>query len=332
MVWFIDEVADQADMRGAQNLLNLPLSSTGEDGAKIARGTADGVGRSASVLGSFVLASTAPPEMRPQHLARVALVELLAPETGADHLEEIEGLIEYCRRHGAKLWGRAMAGFNRYQSALVTFREALGRSGCAPRQMDQMGAILAGWWALVEDVAPTEREAINAVAAVTDFVSRADEIAEQTDGRQVAQHLASSRLEGDRSSEKWPAAEICMRVWETKSDPETGEAVESFDPTWHERAGRNGLRVIRADDTASRFGRPPAPRGGPGDGVWIAFGAVPIKAVFEGTAWGGQRYRYLLRGLPSAKESAGPMRIGHVTARAVWLSRADVLGEDAAQQ
>ncbi|MEJ0020708.1 MAG: ATP-binding protein [Acetobacteraceae bacterium] len=326
---FIDEASDQQDQRGAQTLLNLTLASTGDEGAKVARGTADGAGRSSSVLGSFIMASVAPPEMQPQHWARVVLVDLISPEAGEDHLAQMDALIAYCREQGPALWRRAIVGFKRYHLALAVFRDALGRTGCAPRQMDQLGAILAGWWILTDDGVPDDREAINGVAAIADFRQSADEIANLGAGRQVAEHLATSRLEGDRSSEKWPVAEMCLRVWETRTDPESGERIGDLDNSWQDRLGRNGMRAVRADQLVDRRSGRQVARGGPGDGLWIAYRSAPVLKLFAETGWAGQRWRFLLRGLPSVKEAASSVRIGDINVRcAVWISRADLTGEE----
>ena len=107
---FVDEASDQADQRGAQTLLSLITAATGGEGAKIVRGTADGKGRSTLVVGAVIMASVAPPDMQPQHLARVALVELLAPEQYAGHRTEMEELIEQCRAQSPAIWGRMLAG------------------------------------------------------------------------------------------------------------------------------------------------------------------------------------------------------------------------------
>jgi hypothetical protein len=220
--------------------------------------------------------------------------------------------------------------YKRYQLALASFREALGRAGYAPRQMDQFGAILSGWHILIDDGVPDDRQALNGVVALVDFISRADEIASQTAGRQVAEHLATSRLEGDRSSEKWPVAELCERVWETKTDPGSGQPMESFDNTWVDRLGRNGMRAIRAAQVLDRRTGKPVPRGCPGDGLWIAYRAAPIIAIFEGTLWAGQRWRHLLRSLPSVCDAPGSVCIGSMVLRtAIWISRTDLLGEEA---
>ena len=131
---FIDEASDQADQRGAQTLLGITLAASGDEGGKVARGTGDGKGRTLDVVGSIIMASVTPPEMQPQHLARIALVELVAPDGGADHLADMDALIAWARGHGPAIWGRALAGYKRYQLSLARFRDALSRAQCAPRQ------------------------------------------------------------------------------------------------------------------------------------------------------------------------------------------------------
>jgi hypothetical protein len=270
--------------------------------------------------------------MQPQHFARVALVELRAPERGEDHRAEMERLIAECHDQSPAIWGRMLAGHKRYAQALVAFRDALGRIGCPPRQMDQHGAILAGHWTLCHDGVPDEREALNHVAAIRDFVQDAGEVAEQSAGRLVAEHLASYRLRLDRSTEEEPTAELAARAWESRQDPEAGEQLEpsAMADSAQKDLGRHGMRAIRADETVIRFGRPPPQRGGPGDGLWIDYRSAPVVKIFEGTVWAGQRFRYLLRSLPSARELPGGcyVKIGHRTVRkAIWISRADLLGE-----
>ena len=322
---FIDEASDQADQRGAQNLLGLITASAGGEGAKIARGTGDGRGRSAEVIGAVIMASVAPPDMLPQHLARIAMLELQVPSAGEDHRAAMDALNAYCHEHAPAIWARVLIGYKRYVLALAAFRDALGRIGCAPRQMDQLGAILAGFWVLTEDGVPGDREALNLVAAVREHVQDATEIAQHSAGRQVADHLATSRLEGDRSSEKWPVAEMCVSVWEAATDPETGLRVNPV--IWRERLGRNGLCAVRADEIRHPNGQHVV-RGGDGDGVWIAYNAVPVVKLFENTPFSGQRFRHPLLTLPSACKARRQVTIGHKpTLAAIWLSRADLLGE-----
>ena len=329
---FVDEASDQADQRGAQNLLSLITAATGGEGSKVARGTSDGKGRTTQVIGAVIMASIAPPEMQPQHVARVSVIELQAPESGEDHRAEMDLLIQFCQEHRSAILGRVLAGHKRFLLALDMFRDALARIGCASRQMDQFGAILAGYWTLCHDGVPDDREALNLVAAIRDFVQDAGEVAEQSAGRLVVEHLASYRLRRDHSTEEWPTAELAVRAWESRQDPELGEQLDPgvVAESAQRDLGRNGMRALRADETNGRFGRPPPQRGGSGDGVWIAYTSAPVVKIFDGTVWAGQRCRYLLRSLPSARElPAGCfIKIGDRTVRkAIWISRADLLGE-----
>jgi hypothetical protein len=261
----------------------------------------------------------------------VALVELLSPEQGEDHRAEMEALIEECRARSPAIWGRMLVGHKRYGQALTAFREALARIGCPPRQMDQHGAILAGHWTLCHDGVPDEREALNHVAAIRDFVSDAREVAEESSGGQVVEHLASYRLRLNGSTEEVPTAELAALVWENRRDPESGEtlAASAMAEGAQKDLNRHGMRAIRADETG-RFGRPPPQRGGPGDGLWIDYRSQPVAEIFEGTPWAGQRFRYPLRSLPSARELPVGcfIKIGRRAVRkALWISRADLLGD-----
>jgi hypothetical protein len=128
MASFVDEASDQADQRGAMNLLNLITAATGGEGSKIARGTSDGKGRTTQVVGAVIMASVAPREMRPQQLARVSLVELLASESGEDHRADMDALIQCCQAHRSAILGRILAGYKNYLLALDTFRDTLARA------------------------------------------------------------------------------------------------------------------------------------------------------------------------------------------------------------
>jgi hypothetical protein len=326
---FVDEASDQVDQRGAQNLLTLITAATGGEGSKVARGTGDGKGRTTQVVGAVIMASIAPPDMQPQHLARIGLVELQAPDAGDDHRAEMDALIAFCREQAAAIWGRILAGHKRYVLALSAFRASLARIGCPPRQMDQHGAILAGHWVLCHDDVPDDREALNHVAAVRDFVLDAGEVAEQSAGRRVAEYLARAKLRKVQSIEEFPVAELALRAWQTSYDIETGDRIDSADADHHrDILARNGFRAVREDETADRNHRD-IPRGGTGDGLWIAYHAPEVVKIFANTDWPGQRWRHLLRSLPGVALATRKVRVGASnTPAAIWLPRAILLSED----
>ena len=271
------------------------------------------------------MASVAPPDMQPQHHARLALIELRAPAAGDDHRGEMDRLIAFAKSHAPAIWSRVLSGFKRYVLALAAYREALGRAGCAPRQMDQLGAILAGWWILTEDDVPADREALNGVAAISEFVLRAEEVSGRSRARLVAEHLAASKLRRDRSTEEVPIAEMLVRAWQVPWDSKTGEEIVSPEiEGWHRDLERNGIRAIRASDVLDR-GRL-IPRGGPGDGLWIYTNSNILNKLFDGSQWSGQRWMYALQDLPSVIRAPNKVRIGQLNPRAViWISREDFL-------
>jgi hypothetical protein len=182
-------------------------------------------------------------------------------------------------------------------------------AGCAPRQMDTLGAVLAGWWVLTRDGVPDYREALDGVAAIADFLQRADEVAAQSSGRRVIEHLRGWRIEKDHTTNKFPAGELAASAWSIQRDPETGEPMYSPDAsTSAENLARHGMRIVRADQLRSRNGRPVA-RGGAGDGLWVAYDAPPIKQIFEKTEWGA-RFRYYLEELPGVVHATAKVRVG----------------------
>ena len=162
--------------------------------------------------------------------------------------------------------------------------------------MDQLGAILSGWWIMTDDGVPTAAEALAGVVAISEFVTTAAEVADQSAGRLVVEHFARSRLEGDRSSEKWPVAELALRAWRTAQDPDTGEplAAGAEQQSWQEKLKSHGIRAVCAYEVRDARGNM-VPRGGPGEvSGWHTLDP-PVVKMFEGTAWAGQKWRFLLR-------------------------------------
>ena len=54
-----------------------------------------------------------------------------------------------------------------------------------------------------------------------------------------------------------------------------------------------------------------------------------LTKLFDHSPWPGQRWAHVLRGLPTVIHAARKIRIGAANVRAaIWISRADLLGED----
>lgn len=317
---FIDEAGDRIDQRGAQTLLDLVLSASSNEGTRGLRGTMDGKGRSFSALCNAIYACVNPPDMQAQHRDRFTTVDLKKPSAGDDGRVQMEAAIEWAKGHGPALWGRAIEGWGRWLAARDTYRNALMRAGCASREMDQVGAILATWWVLVEDGVPSEAQALDGVGAINAFVRSAAEVAQQDGPRRMLQHLASVTIQRDRSTDLEQVGVLVRTAFgaDTNADAE---------PT-RRLLARVGIRVIRASDKEDTRRRP-IPRGAPGDGLWFGRSVSGFRDLFKNTAWDGDRWSYEMQRHPTAALSAPRnINIGGVSGPAIWISRSDWEADD----
>lgn len=312
---FIDEAGDRVDQRGAQTLLDLVLSAASNEGTKLWRGTADGKGRSAQVLCNVIMATVNPPDMGGGVRDRFTIVDMVKPGAGEDHRAQMEAAIAWAKTRASALWGRALAAWDRWLLARDRFREALARAQCAAREMDQLGAILATWWVLVEDGVPSDAQALDGVGAIGDFVRGAEQVAREDGPRRMLQHLAGSEIQLDRSTDRDLLGHLVERAFATDPNDNPDGARRTL--------GRYGIRVILASDEKDRQGRP-IPRAGQGDGLWFGRAMPTLRGLFANTVWDGERWTYEMLRLESARKSGKNVRIGNVPpAPAIWLSRAD---------
>ena len=325
---FIDEASDRVDQQAASALMDIVLSASGGDGTKGFRGTVDGRGRDFAIAGSFIFSSIATPELGPQHMARITVIDLEKPVAGEDNRDAHEALEVAARALGPAVWGRMLSSFERYGRSMAVFREQLRVAGCLPREMDHFGSMLAGWFVLTHDGDPTERHARTGVAAIDAYLRRAADVASEDAPRLVVQHLMSVQVALSRSTDREQVGhlmEIALRpprsslaaFEDNGRDPEAAAAVLK----------RYGLRVIREDEPSDGRNRPP-PRGGHGAGVWIATTHAGIAELFRGTRYEGSRWLIELKRFESAVELK-PVRIGAYAGGAVWLSVRDIYPDDA---
>lgn len=312
---FIDEASDREDQRGARMLLDLVLTASGAEGTHGYRGGADGKVRKIELAGAVIMASVAPPVMQPQHQGRFTLIELQPPVEGEDYADEHKALAARMRALGPSLWGRALASFERYQAARRMFRIALGVRGCAPREMDQLGSLLAGWWMLTEEGVPDDRAAREGVSALDCFVRLRDDVREDDAPRRMMRYLLGSTVQIDRSTDREQVGQLIETVLrlDGRIEPESCRRVLAI----------YGIRVIRADEAPDRRGRP-APRAASGFGVWFSLGAPELGRLFAGSAFEGDRWKYEMRRLESARQ-AKSVRIGTIATVSIWVS-AEELG------
>jgi hypothetical protein len=309
---FLDEASDR-EGDGVKNLLDVVLSASSGEGTRLHRGTADGAGRSVEVCASVIMASVSPPAMLPQHRSRFALIELTKPESGVDHRAQMQSLTKRAKQAAPALFARALQNLRLYRLALERFRAALGRAGCVAREMDQLGAILAGWWMLVENEPPNDAQASVTVKAIANFIRGAEIMDEEDAPNQVLSILLSRVVNLDRSTDQDSIARLIEHALSTESETDSmRQAALRVLERW-------GMRVVRQSDETDRRGFP-VPRLGAGDGIWINPRVEGLKTVFNGTPFAGERWLTELRRLESAKFSRSNVRVGALPpGKCIWI-------------
>ena len=316
MVVYVDEASDRDNPHGKQAMLDITLASSRGSGTRGHRGTADGKMREINLAGSFVYGSVAPPEMQPQHAARISVVHMTAPDDGADHKAQMAGLTTLARANGPGIWARMIAGFGRYTLALAAFREALRLTGCAPREMDQLSALLAGHWTLTREGVPDARQARIGVASIGAFVRLADDVSDESGSRRAIAHLMAQSVPYDSTTRQ-------MQIGELIAAGLARDSIGDIPPMAARAAlARFGIRVIGETEIEDR-GRP-VPRMADGAGIWLY--PPLVRQRFHGSAWQETRWETEILRLPTARRGKSGLRIrfaANVVGVGIWIGRAD---------
>lgn len=334
----IDEASDRANRGAARDLVDLVLSASGDEGTRGTRGTADGRGRRIELVGLIIMFSINPPELEPQHLGRLTVIDLAAAADGEDFREQHEAIAARVREVAPALWGRALASWERYGASLASFRAGLLARQCAPREMDQAGALLAGWWILTHEGMPDARAVAEGIAALDGYVRSARAVQADSRPRRALNHLLTALVQVHRSTDRDPVGkliEIALGM---------GDAARSPDAA-RDALADHGVRVVRA---CVRAGTPPplegcgcvncregdgrrraVPRLSDGAGIWLANRHAELSRLFAGSPFDGEKWRSELGRLAGAKGSGRNVRVGSYVGYALWLPAAALEEEEA---
>lgn len=352
---FIDESSDRQNQGGAEALMDIVLASAGGDGTKAVRGRADGGFRTIEMAGSILYGSVNPPSMQPQHLARITLAEVLKPEGGEDNRDAQAALADWARENGPALWGRVIASAARWTASLATFRSALADAGCAAREMDQMGSLLAGWWIITREGLPGAGGGREGVAMATAFIRPASETSDDSGPRRAVQHLLSQLVQFDGTTRQEQVGILLDRVWEHADEHADGQSdarvlarfgmrpvrpcLRSYDwrrplpdepdfpgegngggqLAWYPRAEASApdLTGCSCATCRDRQGRG-VPRLSADGGVWLM--PMALKPLYKGVS-GLEGDRWQTEILRLGQRSRVTVRVGGVSGKAIWLPR-----------
>lgn len=324
MTSVIDEASDR-DPEGARKLMDVVLASTGGDGVRGARGTQDGGVRTVTLQASFIYGSTALPPLSPTHLGRITVIELTPAASGAYGRDAMTAFREWCKSVGPALWGRALVRWQAWKDAMAIFQAALLKAGCAPREIDQVSAILAGFWTLTQDESPTASQAASLIGRIRDFVRDVIEITEDNNSARAARWLLSRRIQYDSTTRMKTVGELLEQAWEYSGeagDERAGDARQACDAL-----GRYGIRPVRRWEEKERSGRP-IPRIGKGDAIWIL--PVGVAALFKDSDFGvGDRWQTEILRLDGAKRAKFTVRVAAgANGKAIWVPKPSLLQEE----
>lgn len=351
---FLDEASDRKDQATVEALMDLVLASASGEGTVRVRGTVDGGHRTTEMAGCVLYGAVNPPSMQPTHLGRITLFELLRPVDGEDYRAEQSALITWAREHGPSLWGRVIASAERWQACLLTFRSALAAANCAPREMDQLGSLLAGWWILTREGLPGEAGAREAIGMAAEFIRPIADTIEDGGPRRAVQHLLAQLIQYDGSTRHEQVGTLLDRCWEHR---EVGDEHGIDAPRI---LGRFGMRPVPPCRQIYEWRRPvagevdwpdagqgpfawylrpdvtpvavegckcpncrdhqnrPVPRLSAGGGVWLM--PMALKPLWKG-AHGLEGDRWQMEILRLGSRSKAAVRVGGVVGKAIWLPR-----------
>ncbi|MBU8543983.1 MULTISPECIES: hypothetical protein [Roseomonadaceae] len=314
------EEAVQGDKGGAKELLNLMLPATGGKGSEGYRARADGTGRGFRVLGAVCFAAIHPPPMQVEHRNRFTEINLMPPRDGQSAKESISELRSHARKLAPALFGRVLAGFPRWVATLATLRGALLRHGCSPRDSDQLGSLLAGWWILSSDALPSEAEAKGLVAMCAAYIPEQAMVREESAARRAWLALATTSVTLRSGTQRRQIGELVRDA--LREDIGLASAAETELRQWGMRTDslspEDAVRLLRdIDDTQVRKW--------PLVGVWFGRKHSELQRLFDKTASPGEAWWRAMQSQPGAWRGLKNIRIGDVASGAFFVSR-DALG------
>lgn len=297
------EGEDTAAHANIQRILGLIRQSSSETGGKIAKGTPSGRAQRFMIRSSFALSSINANLVQASDKSRVSVLELnrdCAVYNFDDIVAEEQALLtdEFCGRFYAR--AIRLAGVIRENA--VTFARAAAAELGEQRAGDQIGALLAGCYALYSDKVISFEAAREWVAqqdwseAKQDIHSESDEVALL---QHILQHKVRVRLDGIASDEDLPVGvlvEIARNIKVHSSLTFTSAATHLM---------RIGLRVER-------------------DGIFVSNTSTHLKKILERTHW-ATGWGRVLRRLPNARPAEKPIYFGFQgsESRAVFIPHGD---------
>jgi hypothetical protein len=288
-----DDKEGQDKMR--RTIMLLRRASGGRGAVKV-QGGEGGRAQVFEVNAAAVLGAILPPDLEPQDASRITRLDLGRRVPGGKGLPS-DAEIQALRELAPSLLGRALAGMERFTRNLDLLRKELMECGCAPRLADQVGTILAARQMMLSDD-PLEGDTA-AHDLVEEFRWLAVTEAEMEPDRGPAAalaHLLQSPADLQRHGERPSIGTLVMKGAMDDADGEEARRILSD----------HGLEL------ASYPKRSRAERC-----LYVANKHPRLSRIFEGTRWGGGKWREDLGRLPGAIKPPDTQWVGASKTRCV---------------
>lgn len=233
----LDEAESDHDPHRIRGLIEL-VRLLSDDGAEGGRGSTSGKARRLDVHGPVIMAATVSEEWRPQDRSRIAYLELRGLRDRRDHPpappEIMAAQLHRAAEMSPALRARAIARWAEFKVNLAIARAAVLAMGGQPRDADQVGHLIAGWWTMTRD-GPLDPE----VARLDRFRRFIVSISEEDDGEDEPTRCLQTMF--GSSPEKWIGGER-VTIGQV-----IAEAREDAGASWRRTLLPYGLMLIRQE-------------------------------------------------------------------------------------
>ncbi len=331
----------EQDAQGVAGVIKIMRGASDGDGNVTIQADQDGGGTAIfRVAGCFLMAATTLPALTTADASRITVLQV---RRGAvDRRAEVEAAQAGAKALHPRLLRRMLDAWPRWAQNWQVAREAAGAMDATSRSMDQVGALLAGWWTLTEDAPLTPRVAKQEMARFADLLTTRADAAGEGSGQLVLQHLLGSRIVlAERTSDQVTvqaaldrAARAQLALSRSAGAGEIGQMSQDDVERARRQLGASGLFLNLLGATGR--GWPWPFDGAPQPGLMIATELPAVRALFHNSDWPKTAWREPLRDLPGVRVSrrsmkfpaGGPSRVVFVPLGVLGISDDDLAGPE----
>jgi energy-coupling factor transporter ATP-binding protein EcfA2 len=282
------ETGGEAQTRRMNQVIGLLRLLSGGQGARILRGSSQGVAQSSTVTGCVCIAAINPPHLEPQDRSRIIEIPFDKLKTVLDEVS-IEKMLDEATQRSPAMRARAVLRVKHFSEAFGIYRKALSDQECDGRQADLFATLMAGRSILIDEEAPLIDEAEDFVEKYRDRLKLMQmEDSEAGDGQICLNQLFDFILDNIRQDKRYTIGQQLEACISGTGDEKVFEAF--------------GLRLVRLEGFPHLF---------------VPHAHAQLNRVFNGTVWSSGGWSKSLCRLPGVMAAKHPVRVAGQKRRGV---------------